>query len=394
MDWQSWIVETAAAPTHITDKLIQAASFCYHYNMPGVVALRLPRELAIVYRQRDDLIFHPDFRLKPCASTTSLGPTFFTQFMKRSGIAAQGLNDVLKLIGAPDAWLRSTGTETYIAIVDSGINKSHLEFPAWKRADGFSFDGSDPWQDSLGHGTMCAAIAAGSPQAGARVSGVAPNARLYSCRINYTASEAIAAYEWIENRFKEHGKPIIVNNSFGFESKMPPVELGIPITPNHLMARVLRRMVTNGLPVVFAAGNNHNGAACVNPLPCSPDTIWAFPSLPEIMTVADIDQKLDPREFSSRGPGQWHTNTSQKPDCAAPTFGYVLFGDTYREADDGWGTSGAAPQVTGLLSLLASQRPAATPTELNDRVRSTCKPLNACRRCVGHGMIQCNMALW
>jgi subtilisin family serine protease len=310
------------------------------------------------------------------------------------------LNEVLDLIAAPDAWNRSCGDDTYVAVIDSGIHGPHPEFPTWKRADGQSSDGSDPWDDPLGHGTMVAAIAAAAPATGARCSGVAPGAKLYSCKIaltqeGYETSAIIDAYEWIEDRREEHGHPIIVNNSFGFQTDSAPLVNGVPVTDQHPIVAAIRRLVRAGIPVVFAAGNNHDRSRCRNSLPpaCAPDTIWAWNSLPEVMAVAEASDRLRPTPFSSRGPGQWAPADHPKPDCAAPTFGWILFGPSYRDTVDGWGTSGAAPQVAGLLALLASRDPGKAPRDYYDRVRATCTPVKACRRCVGHGLIHCGRAV-
>jgi len=397
MDESRWLIDfsnvTAPMRAWILDSAVRVRRFELYPNLAGVTlegkALRLVRE------NRDVKLF-PDPQLKPFAEAdTRLGPAFLKLFKKNSGIAGKGLNEVLEDIRAPEAWRKATGKGTFIAIIDSGIEGSHLEFPDWKRADGHCFfdDGQNPWIDVLGHGTMCAAIAAGAPEAGARLSGVAPQAKLYACRTNYVISEIIAALEWVRLKRRKNGEPIVVSNSWGFESTTPPVEQGMAIGSDHPLAQAIRDTVGDGIPVVFAAGNNHDQSKCTGGA-CSPDTIWAWNSMEEVITAGELDESHGARRFSSRGPGQWSRQGVTKPDCAAPAFGWILFGDSYKEADEGWGTSGAAPQVAGLLALLLEQCPNETPRRLYERVVTHCRSLSECKRCVGHGMIDCAATLY
>ena len=54
-----------------------------------------------------------------------------------------------------------------------------------------------------------------------------------------------------------------------------------------------------------------------------------------------------------------------------------------------WGTSGAAPQVSGLAALLLSLNPGMRPDEIANIVRSSCKGLAAHEYCAGKGLIDC-----
>ncbi|MGD9647243.1 MAG: S8 family serine peptidase [Pirellulales bacterium] len=301
-----------------------------------------------------------------------------------------GLNQVLNEIKAPAAWQRASGKEVYIAIVDSGIHGAHPEFPDWKKAAGWSYDSSDPWTDPLGHGTMCAVIAAASAEPNARLCGVAPDARLLACKTDYQVSELIAAYEWIEDQRDALQPPIVVSNSFGFEQQTPPIDDKGELQPDNPLTTVIRRLVASGIPMVFAAGNNHDAAA---PRVCSPNTIWAWNSLPEVLTVAEVNDQIEVHPCSSRGPGQWAEQEHPKPDCVAPTFGWIIFGQKYDAAVDGWGTSGAAPQAAGLLALMLQLQPDEPPAQLYYRIRDRCRALRSPHHCVGHGLIDCHATL-
>ena len=86
--------------------------------------------------------------------------------------AAQAtLDHVVAMTRADEAWKVSTGENVVIAVVDTGIDGSHPEFPAAKRAGSWQEPNDTPWTDWLGHGTMCAAIAAGTRAAGGGTTG-------------------------------------------------------------------------------------------------------------------------------------------------------------------------------------------------------------------------------
>jgi len=77
----------------------------------------------------------------------------------------------------------------------------------------------------------------------------------------------------------------------------------------------------------------------------------------------------------------------------APTYGEVMWDCGYHTPNDGWGTSGAAPQAAGLAALLASLHPSSTPASLLDHIRATCDPHPTAPTCSGHGVINCARAV-
>lgn len=297
---------------------------------------------------------------------------------------AFSLDDVLEHIKAPYAWKKTEGEDVYIAIIDTGICGKMAEFPIWKKADGWAFD-NKPWEDYNGHGSMCACIASATRKEGGRFNGVAPNAKLYSCKTLFTASELIEIYEWLIDKKEEHGQPIIASNSWGAYDCEPPAPCEHPIV------RIIQEAVKAGIIVVFAAGNNHE--LCKGkPELCEPDTIWMQNSLDEALSLGTVDEKNNLRRYSSRGPGQC-AQKYPKPDCVAPTYGVVMWGDAYKNFPEGWGTSGACAQAAGLAALIASLHPDWTPEQVNENIRKTCDSLKLPPDCAGHGVINCARAL-
>jgi len=394
---KGWLVDGSLASRQefVAAQKLADGVRCFR-RRPHWFAGRFDDQTVVKLRATSDLRFHPDVQLQPCTTPRRLQPKlsrkWFRSFCNTNQLVSPGLNEVVEQIGAPQAWSRATGSDTYIAIVDSGINGLNLEFPAWKKAGGWSYDNSFPWNDSTGHGTMCAVIAAGCPRNPlAKLCGVAPDALLYSCKTDYQSSTIIDAYDWIQDQHDQHGRPIIVSNSFGFETTTPPEEDGEPVTPDHPFVVVLRELVARKLPVVFAAGNNHPEN---KPRSRKPDRIWAWNSLPEVFTVAEVDRKERVRPYSSRGPGQWASASHPKPDCAAPAFGWVLIQDQYSKVIEGWGTSGAAPQAAGLLAMLKEQRPDFEPAVLYQRIRDKARKVPQPWNCVGSGILDCWHAVY
>jgi subtilisin family serine protease len=252
------------------------------------------------------------------------------------------------------------------------------------------------WKDTKGHGSMCAVIAGGSAGGGARSDGVAPEATILAARSTLLASDIYTIYDGLIDA-KANGTipgPLVISNSYGLYRCDPPP--GLP--KDHPYLDIVLAAVDAGIPVVFAAGNNHHDVKCNHdPTAAGPNTIWAVNSHDRILSVGTVDKNLsnqdpaNPHVNSSRGPGQW-AEVHQKPDCVAPTFGEVAWGCDYRSMA-WWGTSGACPQVAGLAALLLAVNASLTPAEVGDIIRSTCRALSAPRTCVGAGLIDCAAAV-
>lgn len=301
------------------------------------------------------------------------------------------LDDVLGMIRAIPAWELSRGEGITIAVVDTGINGNRPEFPAGKRRGEWQPIGDTPWTDWDGHGTMCACIAAGTRADGGEFDGVAPDAGLIACRTRFYDSELAAIYDYLIDRVEQDGLQIVATNSFGIRRGTPPPEAA---ASDFLPA--LDEAIQKGIRVFFSAGNNHH-LANGKPGDCHPTTIWQYKSRADLMAVAtcDLDQAM--WFYSSRGPGHQFgaPNTSRKPDVTAPTpeNGRIVYGNQVLSLPDGWGTSGACPQVAGLAALLLSHTPSLSREELFRLIRSTAVDLGHGPDCQGTGLIDCLRAL-
>jgi len=303
-------------------------------------------------------------------------------------------SDALGSIHVPEAWDVTKGAGVTIVIVDSGVNGSAPEFPlARQSAESFSLSYPDgPWVDKLGHGSMMAAIAAGSGPPGGRFAGVAPEATILAARTNYRATDLYAIYDRLISKFGNGAiaTPIVVNNSYAAGRCNASDEL----RRDHPYAEMCAKVVEAGITMVFAAGNNHADMLCGNAAAaCGPSTIWGVNSMDEILSIGAVNwdrvNTVGAHANSSRGAGEW-ANITTKPDLVAPSFGQALWRDGY-QAWEWWGTSGSAAVVSGTVALgLAAAHGCGrqlTPAEIAAQLRATCDGLAGGKLCVGAGLV-------
>ena len=335
---------------------------------------------------------YEDEQLAPC----DLGPVSFDDLGSvgpDDTWKTKSLADVLNDIKVPQAWNYGEGEGSTLVIVDSGINGCAPEFPDWKRkeSDSFSFAFGDKhsWEDDIGHGSMIACIAAARKAGKARHSGVAPAAKVISCRTDFGLNDVTLIFSRLVAWLKK-GKlklPLVINNSLGTPGCSAP-----EYDEAHLYPKAVRQLVEMGAFVVCAAGNNHLSSCGCQPGGDGPNTIWGVNSLDEVCCVGMINwngsNRVGKHAKSSRGPGQWRGG-STKPDCVAPSYGEVLWGDKYLILDN-WGTSGAAPLVSGLACLMLGRRPTLSPSDIYQAIIAGCRKLTPSGPTrVGAGCIDC-----
>lgn len=299
------------------------------------------------------------------------------------------VDDVVSMIRAKDAWQLRGRNKVVLAVVDTGING--LMVPPARRIGSWQPLGDEEaWKDYWGHGTMCACIAAGTADL-ATFEGVAPNIGLISCRTKFYDSELSAIYDYLTELKKKLKVPMVATNSFGVNTGSPPAD---PLDSDFIPA--LNEAVAAGIMVCFSGGNYHAFAGG-KPEECQPTSIWLYKCLSNLLTVATCKLDRTMWSYSSRGPGQkfGQPGCSRKPDVTAPTpvNGRVVYGDKVVSMADGWGTSGACPQVAALAVLLLEINPNLTRDELFNIIRSTADPLGFMPECEGSGLINCLAAV-
>jgi subtilisin family serine protease len=311
---------------------------------------------------------------------------------------APTLDDVMRHIRAPQAWTTTRGQGVTIAVVDTGICPTLAELPEERRSavdPGGRYAGRH-WEDAQGHGSMCAAIAAGGAAGSAAFQGVAPEATVLAVRSDLTAVDIAALYGNLIAARRDGRIPgrLVISNSWGLYTCQDPQVL----PKDHPFMDVILQAITEGAVVVFAAGNNHHDVLCHYAADAdAPNTIWGPNSHDDVISVGTVSQAETNRDGatphcnSSRGPGEWAVQRP-KPDCVAPTYGIVTWG-CGRQHMDWWGTSGACPQVAGLAALILARDPTLRPRQVADIILDSCREIAGGRSCVGAGIIDCEAAM-
>lgn len=369
--------------------------------LPNVVIADLDGEEAATLRESSEFEVFDDIQFQPATIAQFQGNWWDRQIGRAFGAVpppwvSKTQADVMGHNRADQAWFETSGDGVTIAIVDTGVDGSRADWePARRSALSYSPSFSTPWEDAVGHGTMCAAIACASTKDGGDYNGVAPSATLLSARSTLQATDLYLIFQHLLREYRRGSFPggLVVSNSYGLYVCSPP-----SFPAGHPYVDLVRLCVQAGMTFVFAAGNNHGAGLCNFPAAdCGPNTIWTVNSIDEVITVGTVNwdgTNRAPGEHanSSRGPGQWSTR-ADKPDVVAPTYGRVAWGGSY-EVMEWWGTSGACPQVAGLAAILLEKRPSLTPNEIRTVVRTTASnPDGHPTSCIGAGIIDCLSAV-
>ena len=149
-------------------------------------------------------------------------------------------------VQAPQAWDVTTGSgEVNIAILDTGIDLDHPDLAA-KIVSSINFGDSPNADDSYGHGTHCAGIAAASTNNGVGVAGLGYDSTLMNVKV--LRDNGSGYYSWVANGITwaaDNGAEVI-SLSLGGSSASSTLENAI----NYAWDK--------GVVIVTAAGNNGN----------------------------------------------------------------------------------------------------------------------------------------
>lgn len=305
------------------------------------------------------------------------------------------LNTSVPITKAPEVWkvvdalgANITGRGVRVGIIDTGIDYTHPDLGGCPRtsnintagcakvAGGYDFANkdNDPFDDH-GHGTHCAATAAGK----GILSGMAPDATLYAYKVLSkngfgSVSNIIAA---IERSVDPNGDGNPADHLDVISLSLGADEGG----PDSADSLALDRAASLGVIPVVGAGNSGPGEGTVGTPGTSRRAItvaasYADPSTPQAVTY-----------FSSRGPVTFEkggkTFTLSKPDVMAPGA-YICAAKSSELTPDRppvdcvdsihqkmSGTSMATPHVAGLAALLHQAHPSWTPDEIKSAITTS-----------------------
>ena len=272
-----------------------------------------------------------------------------------------------------------------VAIIDSGIDGGHPEFPRSRIWQARSWVGGSPLTDEEGHGTFVAGMIAAAIDNNEGIAGMAFPAQLVIAKIARSDQSIDVRDEAEAIRWAVDVGARVINLSIG--------GLRDPFNPrrdtfSRVEASAINYAVSRGAVLVAAVGNSDD----------APQSPWPFASypaaLPHVLGVSALSPTGNVPQFSNRdriyndisAPGQEiystlpRALTATRPLC--PNQGYSDCGpDEFRHAA---GTSFAAPQVSAAAAVLLALDPTLQPDQVLNVLERTATDMNAsdgCKQC-------------
>lgn len=185
------------------------------------------------------------------------------------------------------AWNTAKGEDVLVAVIDSGINRTHPDLvhniKAAVNKCSFAQNGAE---DNAGHGTHVAGIVAAAANNGIGVAGVAPAAKLL----------AVKAGDYIKGKVGFASADLVksINYAVGQGANVINMSLGGPGKDIPLQ-KAITKAVDHGVVVVVAAGNEAYDMA---------NGVKEYPACCEdVITVASVTYTGEPSYFSNSGKG-------------------------------------------------------------------------------------------
>ena len=195
----------------------------------------------------------------------------------------------ITMVHAPDVWPVTRGDGINVAIVDTGIDRTHPELKGiYSGGETFVPNTADNTDDE-GHGTHVAGIIAAADN-NVGVVGVAPNVKLWAVKVldssgSGSLADIASGLNWVLGKKTELGGNWIVNMSLGGPSG------------NAGLSDACARLANAGVLVFAASGNKSPDNTTSIPDPV------AFPAAyPSVVAVGAVDSNQAIASFSNQGP--------------------------------------------------------------------------------------------
>lgn len=228
-----------------------------------------------------------------------------------------------------------TGSGVRVFVIDTGINRAHTDFGGRVTSGASAINDGRGSSDCNGHGTHVAGTVGGARWGIAKAVTLVP-VRVLDCRGSGATSGVIAGMDWVTG---QTGGARVANMSLG-----GPADTATDAA--------LGRMVSSGVTVVVAAGNESQNACNVSPARAA-----------SAITVASTTSSDARSSFSNYGscvdlfaPGSSITSAWWTSTTATSTIS---------------GTSMASPHVAGAAALYLQGDPAASPATVTSALVAT-----------------------
>ena len=282
-----------------------------------------------------------------------------------------------------------------IAIIDSGIDGGHPEFPRQRIWQARSWVGGSALTDEEGHGTFIAGEIAAAINNNEGIAGMAFPAQLVIAKIARSDQTIDVRDEAQAIRWAVSVGARVINLSIG--------GLRNPFNPrvdtfSKVEAAAIQYAVRRGVVLVAAVGNSDE----------APQTPWPYASypaaLPHVIGVSALSPTGNVPNFSDRdriyndvsAPGQEiystlpRALTSFRPLCM--NQGYSDCGpDEFRHAA---GTSFAAPQVTAAAAVLFALKPTLQADQVVNILERSATDVNAANGCRSCPLLRDSLSGW
>ena len=256
--------------------------------------------------------------------------------------------------GVRTAWQTTRGKGSTIAIIDTGIGRSPVEF-AGAVAGGADFSGVGASDGRLpvgavdsNHGSWVASLAASrGTGADTGMIGVAPEAQLLSISIGFGASSSVPFVEQVASAMRwavDNGADII-NLSFTTNT----------LSWDQSWDSAFQYAFDHDVVVIVAAGNKGSGT----------DEVGAPATIPGVLTVGGVNRAGQASEEASTQGITIGISAPSEELLGVSADGQLVVWN---------GTSGAAPIVAGIAALVRSAHPELDADNVINRIIRTARP--------------------
>lgn len=258
-------------------------------------------------------------------------------------------------ISVSGAWNYATGWGINIAIIDTGIDLTHIDLvDNLHRLSYDTEESSSPSKTYSDHGTHCAGIAAAVRNNNLQISGVAPDARLMS--ISSRLFEPTDSSESVECERK-----LADGINWAWMNGADVISCSWRSIPNEMITEAIKNAVTKGRKgkgcVYVNAAGNEELLVPINQI-CYPANLG-----PDVIAVANMTQTGEISEDSCYGSNMFIAAPGTK------ILSTIRENKLKRET----GTSMACPHVAGVAALILERNPDLTPEQVREIMGRTAR---------------------